>query len=112
MAISSSTNYGIIDSGTSMIILSNTDYSTYQSTLYSGSWVSGTNGIQGYPCSGISGVPSLAFTFSSYTYTVQNANFVTYDGTYCYPQVTGGLDPSNGDPPVILGDQFCTSFYI
>ena len=110
--MSTTANYAIIDSGTSMLIMSTTDYATWQSTVYSGTWVTGANGIQGFPCSGISSVPTLGFQFSTYTYTIQNSNSVTYDGTNCYPQVTGGLDPSNGDPPMILGDQFCTSFYI
>jgi len=95
-----------------MIIMSTTDYATWQSTVYSGTWTTNSNGIQGFPCSGISSSPSLGFSFSGFTLTIQNANSVTYDGTYCYPQVTGGLDPSSGDPPLVLGDQFCTSFYI
>jgi len=105
--------------------MTNNDYANWQTALnlqfniQASQWIMFIDPYNGYylaafPCSSVSAVPTLSFTFAYYTYTLNNANwmdFVESDGyTYCVPKVIGGI--SNAENYILLGDPFITSFYI
>jgi len=78
------------------------DYANWQAQintilgLSSSDWASVSDPVSGialnsFPCSDVSVVPTLAFTFSSYTYTLSNSNWmdttIVNSQTYCVPKI-------------------------
>jgi len=80
--------------------------------VYNGTWVDGGAGIKGFPCSSIHENPSLGLNFPEHSYLLGNAIVYSFDNEICFPNVAGGGKATTSGIPIILGDQFCISYYI
>jgi len=98
---------GIADTGTSLLLLSDSILSAYYAKV-SGATNSATYGGYVFPCS--AKLPDLSFKIGSTTFTLPGSylNYAPVTSTQCY----GGLQSNDGIGFSIFGDIFLKNFFV